>query len=265
MSIPASRSRTLSPAAAVGMNGRRQRRPADRPRQPAAPQAYDFAFQMIVDLRSGAVFSYEALLRAPGGTSAKPVLDRVLPGRLHAFDAEVRSRVVQAAQPLGLGRSLRPCLNLNAFPRALLDGETGLDGTLAAARACGFDLRQLIVEITEVEPIDDPAAFAQPLQPYRELGVRFAIDDFGAGYAGLCLLADWVPDFIKLDMALTRGIDAYPGRQAIVRGMLQVCRDLGVEVIAEGVETAAESAWFARQGVFLQQGFLFGRGRVGAL
>jgi EAL domain-containing protein (putative c-di-GMP-specific phosphodiesterase class I) len=86
-----------------------------------------------------------------------------------------------------------------------------------------------------------------------------AIDDFGAGYSGLNLLADFQPDQIKLDMKLVRGIERHGPRQAIVRAIDQACQDLGIDVIAEGVETVEEYAWLANQGIKLFQGYLFAK------
>ena len=86
-----------------------------------------------------------------------------------------------------------------------------------------------------------------------------AIDDFGAGYSGLNLLADFQPDQIKLDMKLIRGIEWHGPRQAIVRAINQICLDLGIDVIAEGVETELEYAWLASQGIHLYQGYLFAK------
>jgi len=94
---------------------------------------------------------------------------------------------------------------------------------------------------------------------YRGLGLLMAIDDFGAGYSGLNLLADFQPDQIKLDMKLIRGIEWHGPRQAIVRAINQICLDLGIDVIAEGVETELEYAWLASQGIHLFQGYLFAK------
>jgi blue light- and temperature-responsive anti-repressor len=117
----------------------------------------------------------------------------------------------------------------------------------------------LLLEVTEGEIIHDARSFAERINAYRARGLRLAIDDFGAGYSGLNLLADFQPDAIKLDMKLVRGIDRHGPRQAIVRALIQVCDDLGIEVIAEGVETREEFAWFRDRGVRLYQGYLFGR------
>ena len=86
-----------------------------------------------------------------------------------------------------------------------------------------------------------------------------AIDDFGAGYAGLNLLAEFQPDIVKLDMALVRGIDTNLPRQAIIAGILGICRMLNVRVIGEGIETVGEMQTLRDLGVELMQGYLFAR------
>jgi EAL domain-containing protein (putative c-di-GMP-specific phosphodiesterase class I) len=145
-----------------------------------------------------------------------------------------------------------PCSTLETVPDAI-------DSMLAAAAQVGVSARSLILEVTEGEVIHDTQRLAEQLNRYRAQGLRLAIDDFGAGYAGLNLLADFQPDVVKLDMALVRGIDTHGPRQAIARAVIQVCDDLGIEVIAEGIETEQEYRWFKRIGVRHYQGFLFGR------
>jgi EAL domain-containing protein (putative c-di-GMP-specific phosphodiesterase class I) len=86
-----------------------------------------------------------------------------------------------------------------------------------------------------------------------------AIDDFGAGYSGLNLLAEFQPDQVKLDMKLITGIERHGPRQAIVRAISQICSDLGIDIVAEGIETEDEYAWLASQGIRLFQGYLFAK------
>ena len=94
---------------------------------------------------------------------------------------------------------------------------------------------------------------------YRKRGFATAIDDFGAGYAGLGLLTDFQPDIIKIDIKLVRDIDSNPVKQAVVEGILHTTKKLGVKVIAEGIETRAEAQWFKANGVHLMQGYYFAR------
>jgi EAL domain-containing protein (putative c-di-GMP-specific phosphodiesterase class I) len=113
--------------------------------------------------------------------------------------------------------------------------------------------------VTEGERVEDGPWLATILREYKRCGFLTAIDDFGAGYAGLTLLADFTPDIIKLDMALVRGVDQNKSRQAIARGMVRVCQELGVRILAEGVETAGERDFFLSEGVTLMQGYLFAK------
>jgi EAL domain-containing protein (putative c-di-GMP-specific phosphodiesterase class I) len=214
-----------------------------------------FAFQPIADIESRKVFAYEALVRGLTGESAGQVFDRVPAHELHAFDHAARIEAVKLAARLGLAVKL----SLNVLPGSIENIPASLDLLLQCGAECGLSADKLILEITEGEAIRRPKEFVQLLNRFREQGVRFAIDDFGAGYSGLNLLADFQPDLIKLDMHLVRDVDRAGPRQAIARAVLQVCNDLGIEVIAEGVETVGEYHWFRRVGVRLFQGFLLAR------
>jgi blue light- and temperature-responsive anti-repressor len=220
-----------------------------------------FAFQPIVDISSHQVFAYEALVRGRSNEPAGIVFASLDASRLHAFDGAARLQAIALAAELGLHTGLS--LNflpqsLNAFPDAIL-------ATLDAARAAGIAERQILLEVTEGELIRDQLTLTQAILGYRATGLRVVIDDFGAGYSGLNLLADFQPDMIKLDMHLVRNIDNKGPRQAIVRALIQACVDLGIDLVAEGVETEAEYRWFKRVGVSLFQGFFFGRPTFEAL
>jgi len=113
--------------------------------------------------------------------------------------------------------------------------------------------------VTEGEVIRDQVRFAEFINQYRSLGLKVAIDDFGAGYSGLNLLANFQPDQIKLDMTLVRGIERHGPRQSIVRAIGQACLELGIDVIAEGVRTMEEYRWLGIAGMRLFQGYLFAK------
>ena len=154
---------------------------------------------------------------------------------------------------------IRTQLNLNFLPQSLFSQRDFLTPMLDAASESGLPIDSLVLEVTEGEVIDDVARFAGLIKRYRAQGLKLAIDDFGAGYCGLNLLAEFQPDILKLDMALLRGIEHSGPRQAIVRAILSACTDLGIDAIAEGVETVDEFSWLADEGVTLFQGYLFGR------
>lgn len=227
----------------------------------AALPPFSYAFQPIVDAEAARVFAHEALIRGPRGESAASVFAAVDPAALHVFDRDSRIAAIRLAASLGLPG----LLSLNLLPQALDTLPDAVDSMLAAAAQVGIPARSLILEVTEGEVIHDTRRLAAQLNCYRAQGLRLAIDDFGAGYAGLNLLADFQPDVVKLDMKLVRGIDTHGPRQAIARAVIQACDDLGIEVIAEGVETEQEYGWFKRIGVRLYQGYLFGRPAFEAL
>lgn len=119
--------------------------------------------------------------------------------------------------------------------------------------------------MSEQEVMRDPAHLLDILRTYRDVGLKTAIDDFGAGYSGLNLLADFTPDLLKLDMHLVRGIDQDRKRQAIARHGAALAQELGITVIAEGIETADESHALQDLGIDLQQGYLFARPQLDGL
>lgn len=216
---------------------------------------FSYAFQPIVSTRQRTIYAYEALVRGPAGEGAGSVLAGLDSERLNVLDRVGRPLALAQAARLGL-----PCLlNLNCQPHSLADQPQDMAPTLAAARAHGIALERLVFEATEDQAIRDHDAFAETVNGYRALGIKIAIDDFGAGYSGLNLLAHFQPDIVKLDMDLVRGIASHGPRQAIVNAIVNVCFDLGIEVIAEGIEALEEYRWLSGVGVELFQGYLFGR------
>ncbi len=129
----------------------------------------------------------------------------------------------------------------------------------------GFPVQNIIFEVTEGERIKDGPWFAEILREYRRLGFRTAIDDFGAGYAGMKLLSDFQPDLIKIDMDIIRNVDTNRARQVIMRNLMRMCEEMDIKVIAEGIETAAERDFLRDAGIQLMQGYLFARPAFRAL
>jgi EAL domain-containing protein (putative c-di-GMP-specific phosphodiesterase class I) len=225
------------------------------PKQLAAFPSFSYAYQPIVDVLTREVFSHEALIRGQGNEPASQVLNKVEEAVKYQFDQASRIAAIQLATSLCLPAHI----NLNILPGSLFSPDVSIDATLDAASDSGLPIERLILEVTEGEAIADHAKFAGLLNTYRGMGLKVAIDDFGAGISGLNLLADFQPDQIKIDMNLVRGIERDGPRQAIVRAIMQVCWDLGIDVIAEGVESTEEYLWFARHGVRLFQGYLFAK------
>lgn len=196
---------------------------------------------------------YEALIRGRNNESAATVLARVDPADMHTFDEQCRKVAIGMAAQMGLTTHL----NLNFLPLSIETSPTVISSMLAAAARHQIDPGQLILEILEREIITDYEGFKQAMNRHRDSGMKVAIDDFGAGYAGLNLLSEFQPEFIKLDMHLVRGIESNGPRQAIVRGIIRTCVDLGIDIIAEGVETINEFQWLYQEGIKFHQGLLF--------
>ncbi len=225
------------------------------------------AFQPIVVERHGgwSVFAYEALVRGAAGEPAGEVLAALRQAAdPHVLDLACRLAGLRDAAALGLHRS-EALLSLNVLPSATLNPETCLGATLAAARRLGFAPDQILFEITEAEQSRDPGRLRDTVAAQRAHGVRIAIDDFGAGYAGLGLLVEFQPDIVKLDMQLLRGVDRDPVRARIVAAIARVCHDLGITMIAEGIETPEELAALHDMGIRHFQGYLLARPALGAL
>lgn len=216
---------------------------------------FSFAFQPIVNIRTGAIESYEALVRGLDGRSAGEVFSKISEADKYQFDEMLRISAIKLAGEMGI----KCHLNLNFLPRSLSVSETAISSTLEAARSAGIPLTSIVIEITENEIIDNMAWFRENIVNYRPEGVNFSIDDFGAGYSGLNLLAAFQPESIKIDLSLVRDIDSNGPRQAIVRGIIRTCLDLGIDVIAEGVESNAECKWFFDEGVDRMQGYFLAK------
>ena len=216
---------------------------------------FSYAFQPIIDLHDRQIFAHEALVRGPDGEPAPTVLSQVTEQNRFRFDQAGRVKAIKTAAKLGMQSKL----SINFMPNAIYRPELCIRSTLEAARAHDFPVEQIIFETVEGERVNDGKWLTEVFREYQRIGFLTAIDDFGAGFAGLNLLADFQPDIIKLDMDLIRGIDQSRTRQAIVRGTVSMCEELGIKVIGEGVETADECSALFDLGIHLMQGYLFSR------
>lgn len=233
------------------------------------PQAlgFDFtmAFQPIVNLDSGTPFAYEALVRGLNGEGAGVILAKVNDDNRYRFDQACRVKAIELAAGLRL-QDIPGChLSINFLPNAVYRPETCIRTTLEACSSFGFPSERLMFEVTEGERIDDADHLLNIFRDYSARGFLTAIDDFGAGYAGLNLLSMFQPRVLKIDMELTRDVDKHHAKKAIVEAIALVSKRLDILLIAEGIETEAERDTLYDMGIRLQQGYLFARPTVGAL
>ena len=215
---------------------------------------FTMAFQPIVDLETKSIFGYEALARGPNNESAYSVLSQVNDTNRYGFDQACRVKAIDLAAKLGL----QGMLSINFLPGAVYNPQACIRATLEACKEAGFPTQRLMFEVTENEEVKD-GHLQGIFEEYKRQGFMTAFDDFGAGYSNLNLLADFQPDLIKLDMALTRNINNDRVRRTIVFAILAVCRELSIKVLAEGVETREECETLLDFGVHLFQGYYFAK------
>ncbi|HVZ72939.1 MAG TPA: EAL domain-containing protein [Polyangia bacterium] len=211
------------------------------------------AMQPILSWKTRSVFAYEALLRTEEATLANPVsfvdaAERL--GRTAALGRAVRKLV--ADQLISLPPSVSMFVNLH--PSDLVDDELlSSDGVLTPFAA------GVVLEVTERAALERVHGVLPAIARLRSLGYRIAIDDLGAGYAGLSSFALLEPEIVKVDMSLIRGIHDSPTRQKLFRSVASVCREMNTEIVAEGVEVAEERDCLTELGGDLYQGYLFAR------
>jgi EAL domain-containing protein (putative c-di-GMP-specific phosphodiesterase class I) len=207
-------------------------------------------FQPIVDLASATVAGYEALARFPG-TASPDVW----------FAAAAEAGLGAELEALALRRALAalPDLPPNTFLTVNVSPHLLGSAPVAAALAGPATLRRVVVELTEHMPTPDLAALREQTAALRGRGALIAIDDAGSGYAGLQQLAEVRPQLVKLDRALVTGADTDPVKAALAEMVGTFTSRIDAWLLAEGVETPAELAVFARLGVPLAQGWLLGR------
>lgn len=216
-------------------------------------------FQPIVDLAAAAVIGYETLSRGPAPFESPALLF----GRARMLD--LTAELEHACHTAALSRIAalaRPGLEwfVNVTPEVF----SGLDGaaTAAAVRAYGLDPADLVFEITERDAVVDHDTLHRAVRAHADEGFRIALDDFGSGSNGLVALAAAAPHVIKLDMELTRGVNANPYKQSIIRSVVSLAASVDARLIAEGVETWPELEMLVRQGVRFAQGRLLGEPRT---
>jgi EAL domain-containing protein (putative c-di-GMP-specific phosphodiesterase class I) len=221
------------------------------------PFEFKMAFQPIVDVSENRIWGYEALVRGPNGESAHSVLSQLTDTQLYRFDQAARVMAIETAGRLFADPRTR--LSINFMPNAVYEPRACIQKSLEAARRANFPASNLMFEFTENERMSDPAHVENIVRAYKALGFWTALDDFGAGYAGLGLLARLQPNLIKIDMELLRDIHLSRPKQVIVAGLAQIARELDITVLAEGVENEAELTILRAAGIALFQGYHFAR------
>lgn len=245
----------LKNAALAALPAERIRAPELEPLELRVNRAIDslwIAYQPIVRLRARDTFAFEALLRTQEPTLREPVAlieAAARLGQLHRVARLIRARVAE-----DLPRAPAEHLFVNVHPRDLLDEEL-YDPRAPLSRHA----RRVVLEITERCTLSRIPDLAARLASLRNLGYRIAVDDLGAGYAGLNYFAELQPDVVKIDMSLVRDVHRYTNKRVLVTALKAACDALDIAVIAEGVESLEERDTVASAGCNLLQGYLFAK------
>ena len=222
---------------------------------------FTFAFQPIVDVTVREIIAFEALVRGPDGESSAEIFAKVPKENLYRFDQACRLKAIHMAKRL----NMRARLNVNLFPNSIQRTGLNVHATLEASIHEGFPVKDLIFEVSEAEEIAHYTSVADIFRQFQEFGFQTAIDDFGSGYSGLRMLAEYQPDYIKMDRNIIADVHKFHVKQTIVGGIHAICDRLNIALIAEGVEKVEEYEWLCRSGISLFQGYYFARPAMEAL
>ncbi|MEZ4227480.1 MAG: EAL domain-containing protein [Polyangiaceae bacterium] len=212
------------------------------------------AYQPIVSARTGAVYGHEALLRSEEPSLPHPgaVIDAAERlGELQRLGRIIRDR---AAGPAAADPARAGILFVNLHVHDLLDPSL-VDPDAPLSRIA----ERVVLEVTERSSLDEIKDVRNRVSALREMGYRIAVDDLGAGYAGLTSFAQLEPEVVKLDMSLVRDVHLSSTKQKVIRSMAGLCRDMGMLVVGEGVENAEERDALVILGCDLLQGYYFSK------
>lgn len=215
-------------------------------------------FMPIVNSRERSIIGYEALIRGPLSSSLHSPIELFKVAhncnRLLELELLCRELSIRRFKTLNLSGKLF----LNVSPATLLEPDFKSGMTIELMNKIGFDPDHIVIEITEQFPIEDYALMKAATQHYLELGFEVALDDLGAGYAGLRSWSELRPQYVKIDRHFIEGIDSAPIKQEFVRSIVEVARTIQCKVIAEGIERIEEHRLLNSMGLELQQGYYFG-------
>ncbi len=214
------------------------------------------AFQPIVDWNGKRIFGFESLMRSRVAEFPHPgaVLDAAERlGRLDELGRTIR-KLTASSIPSATNS---PAFFVNLHVRDLLDPTLLSDDSPLAPFS-----HQIVLEVTERASLAEVPDLRQRIAQLREMGFRIAVDDLGAGYAGLTSFALLEPEFVKLDMSLIRDIEKSPTKRKVVRSMVNLSQDMGMLVVGEGVETIADRDVLVELGCDFLQGYLFAKPAV---
>ncbi len=216
-------------------------------------------FQPIVSLSQKKIMGYEALIRGPS--------DSPLHSPFNLFDTAERfdlsTKLEYICREVTIRRyaslNIKEKLFINVSPSVLLQPDFKKGETLKLLDQFGVDPRFVVIELTEHQPTDDFQLMYEAVTHYRKMGFEIAIDDLGAGYSGLRLWSELLPEYVKIDMHFIQGIHNDPVKLNFVRSIQNIASSLNCNVIAEGIESEDEFKAVEQLGITHAQGYYFAR------
>ncbi|MHB1228818.1 MAG: bifunctional diguanylate cyclase/phosphodiesterase [Halothiobacillus sp.] len=224
-----------------------------------ASQTIDIVFQPFIDVMNHSVHGYEALARPPYSAGFAHISDLLIiataADRRLSLECHLAIKAIERFTALKLtGR-----LFVNLSPEVLGHPEFVVDTLLDALSEQALPFQRLVIELTEQHITEHPQILQRNLDRLRVRGIILALDDFAAGYNGLLHWLDRQPEIVKIDRAMLSGIDQLPKKYRFVRSVVQLAKESGAHIVAEGVELASEARVLVELGVDFLQGYLFGQ------
>ena len=208
-------------------------------------------YQPVVSASDGSLYGYEAFVRTEAAALPNPGALFHAAERLGTI--EVLGRAIRGSIAASMPRLAAKTVFVNLHPLELTDDDLFSPEAPLSAKAPA-----IVLEINERASLKDVSDLQLRIRDLRALGFRMALDDLGAGYAGLTDFATFQPELVKLDMSLVRGVESDPIKRKLVEHIVELCKDLELEVVAKGVETEGERRALEALGCVLLQGYLFG-------
>ncbi len=221
------------------------------------PNSHSFAFQSVIDCNKRKTVFLEALARPPHGDNIEDYLAKLSQSEFEQFDMHSTEDAISLAAQLGIHK-----ISVNFSPNTLFKSIDVVDQIENLLRKYGLQNSQLIVEVTESDFIENHPLAQKIISKLRSSGIALAIDDFGDGYAGLSLLAQFQPDIIKIDGSLIRSISSSGPKQAIVSAIFYCAESMAISVVAEGVEDEEDFQFLKSLGITQFQGHLFSKPEI---
>lgn len=216
-------------------------------------------FQPIIDLKTHAIFGHEALIRGPVNTSLHSPMNlfKVADehGCLFEMDWLARTIAIDSFQR----QQSKQLLFVNITVNSIMARGHRHGMTLDCLKELGVPIDQVVIEITELQPVEDFNVFIESINHYRQMGFRVALDDLGGGYNGLRLWSELRPDFVKIDKHFVLGIAQDPAKRHFLESIKTLANGLKTKLVAEGIENEADLRVVEALGIDYVQGYLLRR------